>query len=143
MSPDITKAVIAGVLLLHGLGHGGALGALIWIGLRPGDETGGWRAARSWTLPSLSPEVATAIASAFWVVSMIGFVAATLALLGVLPTEVWRTVAVGSAFISVVGIVLFIGTWPPFNTVAALAVNAAVLVAQLVLRWPQPEVFGS
>jgi hypothetical protein len=24
--------VIAGVLLLHGFGHGGALGALLWIG---------------------------------------------------------------------------------------------------------------
>jgi hypothetical protein len=140
MSPDITKAVIAGVLLLHGLGHGGALGALIWIGFRPGDETGGWLAARSWILPSLPPEVATGVASAFWIVSLIGFVAATLAFLGIaVPTDLWRTLAVGSAIVSLTGIVVFFGTWPPFNTVAALAVNVAVLVTQLVLRWPQSE----
>ena len=53
MSDQIIKLVIGGVLLLHGLGHGGAIGALIWIGRRPGTDTGGWRAARSWLFPSL------------------------------------------------------------------------------------------
>jgi hypothetical protein len=38
-------------------------------------------------------------------------------------------------------IVLFIRTWPAFNTVAALAVNAAILVAVLI-RWPPQSVFG-
>lgn len=50
------------------------MGALIWIAFRPGDETGGWRAAHPWILPSLPPEVATGVATAFWIVSMIGFV---------------------------------------------------------------------
>jgi hypothetical protein len=30
----------------------------------------------------------------------------------------------------------FIGTWPTFNTLAALGVNVAVLVALLGLHWP-------
>jgi hypothetical protein len=40
--------------------------------------------------------------------------------------------------VSGVGIVLFFGTWPMFNTLAALAVNGAVLVALVVLRWTPP-----
>jgi len=142
MSPDLTRAMTAGALLIHGLGHGGALGALIWIAARPDDKAGGWGAARSWWLSSLPPETATAMASAFWIVSMIGFVAAAAAFLGILlPEEAWRTLAVGSAVVSLVGITLFFGTWPPFNTVAALAVNLAVLVTQLVTRWPSEEMF--
>jgi len=47
MSDQTIKLIAAGVLLLHGLGHGGALGALAWIRLRPGTITGDWHAARS------------------------------------------------------------------------------------------------
>jgi hypothetical protein len=41
-----------------------------------------------------------------------------------------------------VGIVLFIGTWPAFNTVAALGMDVAVLVALLGMRWPPETMFG-
>ena len=41
-----------------------------------------------------------------------------------------------------VGIVVFFGTWPMFNTLAAFGVNAAVLVAVLWLRWPPEATFG-
>jgi hypothetical protein len=37
--------------------------------------------------------------------------------------------------VSLVGIALFAGTWPPFNTLAAVAVNVGVLVAVFFLRW--------
>ena len=44
--PDGPMRVVLGtVLLLHGLGHGGAMGALWWIAARPGTDTGGWEAA--------------------------------------------------------------------------------------------------
>ncbi len=49
MSPELIKTIIAGALLLHGLGHGGAIGALIAIDR--GVPSGKWRAARSWRLP--------------------------------------------------------------------------------------------
>jgi hypothetical protein len=142
--PDQTiKIVVAAVLLLHGLGHGGALGALIWIRFRPGDDTGAWRAARSWLFPSLSAVSATAIASVFWILSLIGFVAAAWSFWGVLvPGDVWRQLAVASAIISTLGIALFFGTWPAFNTLAALVVNIAVLVTQLWLHWPLQAMFG-
>jgi hypothetical protein len=137
MSDQMIKLVAAGVLLLHGLGHGGALAALAWIQLRPGSDTGAWIAARSWLVPSLSPDTATKIASAFWIASMVGFVIAAMSLLGVVvPSNVWRPLAVASAVVSMVGIVLFFGTWPMFNTLAALGVDVAVLVAVLWFDWP-------
>lgn len=143
-STDNLRFVVGGLLLLHGLGHGGALGALIWLRVFPGTPTGGWLAARSWLVPALQSPEASAIAMGFWVVAMFGFVAAALSFWGVLlPGEPWRVLAVGSAIVSLVGMIVFFGTWPVFNTVAALAVNAAVLVTQLFTRWPPQELLGN
>jgi len=137
MSADTARGLVFGALVIHGLGHGGALGALIWMALRPSDPTGGWQAARSWLLPALPAATATPMAGGFWIVAMLGFVVAALSFWGIgLPGEAWRSVAIGSAIVSLVGITLFFGTWPPFNTLAALAVNIAVLVSLLWLRWP-------
>ncbi|HEY8732415.1 MAG TPA: hypothetical protein VIN69_10640 [Candidatus Limnocylindria bacterium] len=47
-----------------------------------------------------------------------------------------------SAIASTLGIALFFGTWPAFNTIAALSVNAAVFVTLLWLQWPARTVFG-
>jgi len=42
MPDEIIEIVIGAALLAHGLGHGGALGALLWIGRSPRADTGGW-----------------------------------------------------------------------------------------------------
>jgi hypothetical protein len=139
MSDQTLRLVVAGVLVLHGLGHGGAVAALLWIAKAGGDKVGSWTAARSWLVPSLSAEIAALIASTFWVVSLVGFVAAGLAVAGVLvPQDVWAPLAVASAIVSTIGIVLFAGNWPIFNTVAALAVNVGVFVAVFGLHWTPP-----
>jgi len=139
MSDQTIKLIAAGVLLVHGLGHGGALGALGWIRVYPGTPTGGWLAARSWLVPSLAGDTATTIAAAFWIVSLVGFVIAAMSFWGVaVPGSVWRPLAVASAIVSTVGVVFFFGTWPMNYTLTALGVNVAVLVAVLWLRWP-PE----
>lgn len=143
MSDQMIKLIAAGVLLLHGLGHGGALGALAWIRFRPGTPTGYWLAARSWLVPSLPGDTATTIASAFWIVSLVGFVIAAMSFWGILvPGDMWRPLAVASAVVSGAGIAFFFGTWPMFNTLAALGVNVAVLVALLWLHWPPQATFG-
>ena len=143
MSDQMMKLIAAGVLLLHGLGHGGALGALAWIQLSPGSDTGAWLAARSWLVPGLSANTATTLASVFWIVATVGFAIAAMSLFGVVfPSSVWRPLAVVSAVVSIVGIVLFFGTWPMFNTLAALGVDAAVLMAVLWLRWPKRAMLG-
>ncbi len=134
MSDQTIKLIAAGVLLLHGLGHGGALGALAWIRLRPGTPTGAWHAARSWLVPALPADTATTLAGAFWIASLVGFVVAAMSFWGVLIQDnVWRPVAVAAALASATGIVLFLGNWPMFNTLAALGVNVAVLVAVVCL----------
>jgi hypothetical protein len=143
MSDQLIKLIAAGVLLVHGLGHGGALGALAWIRLRPGTPTGDWAAARSWLFPSLPGETATAIASAFWIASAVGFVIAAMSFWGVVvPGSVWRPLAVAAVLVSATGILAFFGTWPLLNTLAALGVNVAVLVAVLWLRWPTQAMLG-
>ena len=143
MSDQMIKLIAGGVLLMHGLGHGGALGALASIRFTPGTNTGDWLAARSWLIPPLAGGTATTIASAFWIVSLVGFVIAAMSFWGVvIPGSVWRPLAVASALVSIAGITLFFGTWPMFNTLAALGVNVAVLVAVLWLRWPPEAMLG-
>jgi hypothetical protein len=132
VNPQVIQFILPLVLLLHGLGHGGAIGALAWMAARPGDPTGGWHAARTWLVPSLAPSTATALACTFWALALAGFVLAALALAGlVVPVDALRPLALGAALLSLAGIVLFLGTWPAFNTVAAIVVNLAVLVALL------------
>ena len=141
MSTEIIKILIAGALLLHGLGHLGAI--IVLVVQRVGVSTAPWRPARSWLWPSLPASVATAVASVFWALSLIGFVAASMSFWGVLvPGDLWRQLALASSVVSIVGIVLFFGIWPLFNTFAALGMNIAVLVTQLWMHWPPPSMFG-
>lgn len=142
MSDEMLRLLVGGVLMVHGVAHVGAIGALLWI--RSGHRTGAgtWTAARSWLAPSLPPDVAAGIASTFWAAAIIGFVLTALAFWGiVLPTDAWRPLGVLSALVSSGGIVLFFGTWPMFNTLAASIVNVGVLVA-VAINWPPPSVLG-
>ncbi len=135
------RLVIVGVLFLHGIAHLGALAAQVTH--RLGQETGRWATARFWLFPSLSPDAATIIAGVFWVVSAIGFVAAAASFWGVLvPGGLWRQLAVASSVVSATGILLALGTWPAFNTTAALGANIAVLVSLLLVHWPPVGLFG-
>jgi hypothetical protein len=141
MSVETIRILIAAVLLLHGLGHVGAMVALAVVGR--GLSTGPWRAARSWLWPSLPPQAATAVAFVFWLLSAAGFVASAMSFWGVLiPGDLWRQLAVASSIVSIVGIAVFFGIWPLFNTLAALAVNIIVLVTQLWTHWPPLSMFG-
>ena len=58
-----------------------------------------------------------------------------------MPGDAWKPLAVGSAIVSTAGIVLFLGTWPVFNTLAVLGVNVAVLVAVGAFHWPPQTLF--
>ncbi len=141
MSPQLIKVLIAGILLVHGLGHGGAIGALITIDR--GVPGGQWKAAHSWLFPNLAPKTAKTVATIFWALSLVGFVVAALSFWGwIFPISLWRPVALVFAFISFTGIALFWGNWPVFNTLAAQAVNLAVIVTQLFMHWPPQDMFG-
>jgi hypothetical protein len=141
MSTQTIKWLIAGALLLHGLGHAGVFVTLILN--KAGVQTGPFTAARSWLFPSAPGMAAMVVAEIFWIVAAVGFVAAAMSFWGVLvPGDLWRQMAVPSAIVSGVGIVIFAGNWPAFNMLAAFAMNVAVLVTQLWTHWPPTAMFG-
>lgn len=108
-----------------------------------GYPTGSWPTARSWLFPSLAAPAARTVASIFWVLSAIGFVAASMSFWGILvPGDAWRQLALASSIVSILGIALFFRPWPTFNTLAALGMNIVVLVTQLWLHWPPQAMFG-
>ena len=99
----------------------------------------------SWLLPTASTQTTGLIALAFWVIATAGFMLAAMNFMGIILTaEAWRSIAVGAAIISIVGIVLMSGIWPGsdsvprsmLNTAVALVMNTAILVTQLLLHWP-------
>ena len=80
MSPQLIKILIPLVLLLHGLGHGGAIGAL--IAFDRGLSGGKWLSARSWLFPNLAPRAAKVIAIIFWGLSLVRFRGSRTVILG-------------------------------------------------------------
>jgi hypothetical protein len=140
MSGTTLRIVTAVVLFIHGIGHiMGVLPALQLV------DVNGWN-SRSWLLTPILGEAASRILSIIlFLVALVGFVASALALLGwIVPHDWWRTLAVVSAVISVVTIVLFWNAFVSFfpNKVGALGVDIAVLVCLLVLNWPSEAALG-
>jgi len=127
MSTNTLQILIAGALLVHGVGH----------------ILGFWRPARSWLFPNAREPVLRAVSSVLWVLVAAGFILSCLGFLGVVvPADWWRPLAVVFALVSLLGLGVFWGTWPAFNTTGALAMNVLVLVTQLWLRWPPVDMFG-
>jgi len=121
MDIKVIRFLIAGALFVHGVGH----------------TVGFWMPTGSKLLAGLSEGNARTVSSVFWVLSVIGFLAALLGFLGVLvPASSWRSLAVGTAVISLIGLALFGHNWEPLNRFGALGMNLAILVTQLWLRWP-------
>lgn len=127
MSTQMIRILIAGALFVHAIGH----------------TLGFWMPARSWLFPNAGEPASRMISSIFWILAALGFLAALLGFLGVLvPSGLWRPLAVGAALVSILGIVLFWNTWPVFNTIGALGMNLVVLFTQLWFHWPPTSMFG-
>lgn len=127
MSNQTIRVLIAGALFVHGVGH----------------LLGFWMPARSWLLPNVSESTLRIISGIIWILSAVGFLASTIAFWGIIvPGEWWRQLAVIFSIVSLVGLVLFFGTWPKFNTIGAFAMNIVILVTQLWLHWPPEAMFG-
>ena len=149
MSAGTIRVLIGGALFVHGLAHAMAMGALLAQSL--GRRSSSWVSVRSWLFPSLSAQAAATRASPFWLLSTLGFLAASMSFWGVLvPGDIWRQLALGSSIVSILGIAVFSGIWPGspnpgrsiLNTLVALVMNLAVLVTQLGLHWPPQAMFG-
>jgi hypothetical protein len=127
MSTNLVRILIAGALFVHGVGH--------TLGL--------FMPARSWLMPNAGESTLRTLSRILWVLTAVGFLLSCLGFLSVIvPSDWWRPLAVVFAIVSLLGLGLFWGTWPAFNTVGALGMNVAILVTQLWLRWPPVELFG-
>lgn len=138
MFPEIIRILITGILLLQAFAHGVAFLALVKDAR---SEVQPSVPVRSWLLPSLAPRTAALIASLFWLLSTVGFVATAITFWeATIPAEQWRQLAAITSIISTLGIALFSGIWPGapnrrlsnIDTAVALAINAAILVLLLV-----------
>ena len=127
MDTQTLRILIAGALFVHGVGH----------------TLGFFKPARSWILSFLGKPALRIIANILWSLAALGFILSCLAFLGVIvPPDWWRPLAVIFAVVSLIGLILFIGNWPLFNTVGALALNVIILVALLWQQWPPLDMFG-
>ncbi len=148
LSPSVLRIIITVAFAAHGIAHAIALAGLIGQGV--GGASASNVVVRSWLMPGLAPNAAAAAAIPFWLVATVGFVLAALSFSGIILLDApWRLIAVASATVSIVGIVLLAGTWPGspnghhnlLNSGIAMTVNVAVMVAQLWLHWPAQSVF--
>jgi hypothetical protein len=143
MSPQTIEILVTAALLLHGVAHGRALFALLYQST--GRLPASWLPVRSWLFPSTTAKAVAGVASIFWLLSTVGFIAAGLSYWGfLLPPELWSQIVVPAAIISTLGIILISGIWPgapnqrlsTLDTVIALVVNIAIFVTRLWLHWP-------
>ena len=147
MSGTVLRAIIAFVFAFHGIGH--AMGIIPALGIVKEGAGQSW--LKGWSSHSrlltnlMGNTFSNIVCAILYAAALIGFIGAALALLGwVLPHDWWRTLAILSAVISLVGIALFwnalILLFP--HKVGALAVNIATLVCLLVLSWPSEAAIG-
>ena len=140
MSSETLRWLIAAVLLVHGVGH--VLGILAAVGVSTMEK---W-SSRSWLLTGLLGDtVSRVICFVFFLLGMIGFIVAALALMSwIFPHEWWRPLSAISAVISLLGLGLFWNAFPSFfpNKIGSIVVNVAVLVGLLIAEWPTEAAIG-
>ena len=122
---------IALVLLAHGIGHSiGIIRALRLATINPE-----WH-GDSWLLTGVGGTTLTnAVGIVLWSAALAGFVLAAGVVVGWLPAEWWRPLAVGASLCSLAGILLFPAAFPVMSTIGALVVDLIVLGAVLLAEW--------
>ena len=127
------KTIVAIFLTLHGLTH-----SILAIVPSPKAPDAGFATffsgLGSWLLTrlGLSESATKTTAITLSVIATIGFVAAGLALFGILvPFDWWRPLAIASAAVSLLLVVIF---WDPY-LIVGLLIGGAVLVTLLFTKW--------
>ncbi len=121
MSNEMWRYVIAGFLIVHGIGHSG----------------GYWMFVKSWLSPALTESPLKWVFVAVWLGTMIVYLAAGVGLLQM--NGWWRTLAIAASVVSLAASALYI-QGAPFNAAAA---DVVILAALLWFRWPTVEMIGS
>jgi hypothetical protein len=127
----VLKVIVGVVLLAHGIGH--SLGLLQTFRVATIIPT--WH-GDSWLLTGMVGQTATQVIGAvIWATSIVGFGALAAVVFGWLPTSWWAPLAIGSALVSLLGVLLFPVAFPAASTVGALAVDIAVVTGVLWFHW--------
>lgn len=125
------KVLIAVVLLAHGIGHSMGLLQIFKVATVNPE----WR-GDSWIISSAVGTTATQIVGGvLWTAAIVGFAALAGSVLGWLPAAWFTPLAIGSAVVSLLGLLLFPVAFPLFSTIGALVVDLAVLVAVMGYHW--------
>jgi len=135
------KTILGILIMAHGLVH-----TILAVAPNPADtdaKPGAFftTTERSWIFTQLNlPSSAVQWIGILLVsLSTLGFLLAGLGILGVPGLgDIWRTVAIFSAVISLVLLILF---WHPWLPVGVL-IDIGALVALLVLNWPPVDLVG-
>ncbi len=101
---------------------------------------------RSWLLTKIIGQSATRrIGVVIWIAALLGFTVSALGIFGLLvPVEWWPTLAVISAIVSLIALMLFWDAFPgTLNKVGAIGVDVAALVALLGANWPSADMVGA
>lgn len=136
------KIIIALFLIAHGLVHAGLAAA-------PNPDVPDSKPGAFFTSPERSwllPKIGLSEAAVRWVgiilvaVATLGFVLAGLGIFGIPGlSAIWRTVAVISASVSLLLLVLFWHLW----LIVGVLIDIAILVALLWANWPSVDLVGS
>ena len=140
MSGTTLRIIIAGVFLVHGVGH--VLGFFPAFRLTTVE---GWT-SYSWLItPLLGDTAARVISVILFGAALLGFIAASLSVMSwLVPHDLWRTLAIVSSVISLIALILFWNAFPALipNKIGAVAVDVATLVCLLWLNWPSEAAIG-
>lgn len=136
------KTIIALFFIAHGLVHAGLAAAPDPDD--PESKPGAFFTSleRSWLLPKvgLSTVVVQWIGIVLVAVATLGFVLAGLGVFGVPGlSEIWRTLSLISAGVSLLLLVLFWHLW----LIVGLLLDIGILVALLWVDWPATDLIGS
>jgi hypothetical protein len=124
------RTTLALILATHGVGHTLGLLQLSGIAVVSPAWTGD-----SWLLAGPVASVAGVVAAVIWMAAVAGFAGVAAILLGWLPEAWWASVAIGAALVSLAGLALFPSAFPVTSSMAALVVDAILLVAVVVAKW--------
>jgi hypothetical protein len=138
----VLKTLFALFLIAHGLVHAGLAAAP--NPKEPDAKPGAFftSISRSWLLPrlGLNAPIVQWIGIILVALAILGFVQAGLGVFGVPGlTEIWRSVAVISACVSLLLLVLFWHLW----LIVGVLIDVGILVALLWENWPSVELIGS
>ena len=135
MPGSLWRTVVAFAILAHGIGH--VLFLAPCLGLAHWGQS-----AHSWWLTKTLGDVATRlIGGLLWLVVIAGSVTAGIRLLGQLAW--WRTLAVASAGVSLLALLLFASGSRTQPLLSAAVMDIAILLALVSIHWPSVELVGA